>query len=79
MTAFATDITVPGKAAKTKVNRGEFDASASSEEWKFAGLAAAILAAWIGAAAAFGYAGLIVGALTMVAVMYVMLIIISRG
>jgi hypothetical protein len=79
MTAVATNLDLHSKPAKASVNRGKFDASVSKDELQFAGLAVAILALWIGATVLFGYAGLIVGALSMVATMYAMLVIISRG
>ena len=78
MTATATDIDLSSQKTKAP-SRSRFDISVSGEEIQFATLALAILAAWIGAVAAFGFAGLITGALTMVAVMFVMLVIISRG
>ncbi len=79
MTAAATNIDLSSHSTQSAPSRGRFDLSVSREEVQFATLALAILAAWVGAVAAFGFAGLITGALTMVAVMFVMLVIISRG
>ncbi|WP_425092534.1 hypothetical protein [Tropicimonas sp. S265A] len=79
MTAVATNLDLPVKAKKVAVNRGKFDASVSKDELKFAALAAVILTLWIGATVLFGYAGLITGALSMVATMYMMIVVISRG
>lgn len=51
----------------------------TKEELQAFGLIGAIAAVWIGATLLFGFGGLIVGALAMVAVMFVVLILISRG
>jgi len=42
-------------------------------------LAAGIIALWGGAVAIFGYGGLIVGALCMVAIIFAALVLITRG
>lgn len=78
MTAVATDIELSSDTSSAP-SRGRFDLSVSGEEIQFATLALAILAAWIGAFVLFGFAGLISGALTMVAVMFAMLIVIGKG
>lgn len=69
----ATPVTKKAKKAS------RFDISVSNDEFQAIGLALTIIALWGGATAIFGYAGLIIGALTMVAVMYAVLITISRG
>lgn len=48
-------------------------------EWQAAGIVLAIAAIWGGGYALFGFVGLIVPALLMVAVAFVMLVLISRG
>lgn len=78
MTAVATNFEAPTKP-KAKSNGRSFDASVSGDEVQFIALALAVLGAWVGAVLAFGFAGLIVGALSLVAVMFVALILISRG
>jgi hypothetical protein len=51
----------------------------TSDELKTFGLVGAVAGIWIAATVLFGFAGLITGALAMVAVMFVVLVIISRG
>ncbi|MEM8959290.1 MAG: hypothetical protein AAGC86_15930 [Pseudomonadota bacterium] len=52
---------------------------ATPDEIKAYGLVGLIAALWIGATLLFGFGGLITGALIMVAVVFVMMILISRG
>jgi hypothetical protein len=74
-----TPMTAPATAAKSDAKQSRFDFSVSRDEKGAILLALAIIALWAGATVLFGYAGLIVGALSMVATMYALLVIISRG
>ena len=51
----------------------------SSKEFAALALALSVVLLWIGATVAFGYAGLISGALILVAASYCTLVLISRG
>lgn len=79
MTAATTNIDTGSTKARPTRSGRRIDLSISREEVQFAALALSILLAWIGAVVVFGFAGLITGALTMVAAMLTMLVIISRG
>lgn len=79
MTAVATNIDISTEREKASHVGGGFDASISKDELQFILLALIVLGAWIGAVFAFGFAGLIVGALSLVAVMFSVLVVISRG
>lgn len=75
-----TPLSTPArKAAKPVINRGKFDASVDKDELQFIFLALGIIGGWVGATALFGYAGLIICALLMVAALYTTLVFISRG
>ena len=81
MTTISTDAPLSTATPLTQKAKkaSRFDFSVSNEEFQALGLALTIIALWGGATAIFGYAGLIIGALTMVAVMYAVLVTISRG
>jgi len=51
----------------------------TSDEAKTYGVVGGIAAVWIAATLLFGFGGLIIGALAMVALMFVILVWISRG
>ncbi|MCV6596945.1 MAG: hypothetical protein OIF40_07680 [Mangrovicoccus sp.] len=51
----------------------------TSDEAKTFGVVGGIAAVWIAATLLFGFGGLIIGALAMVALMFVILVWISRG
>lgn len=78
MTTLTTNMPLNAPAA-SKAKQGRFDFSVSRDEKGAIALVLAIIALWAGATVLFGYAGLIIGALTMVATMYTVLVIISRG
>ncbi|ABV94127.1 hypothetical protein Dshi_2391 [Dinoroseobacter shibae DFL 12 = DSM 16493] len=74
-----TPISAPAPKSQKVVRESRFDASVNKDEVQFILLALAIIGLWGGATLVFGYAGLIVGALTMVAAIYAALVLISRG
>lgn len=81
MTTLTTNTPISAPAAKPAkvVKERRFDASVNKDELQFILLALVIVALWVGATVLFGYAGLIIGALTMVASLYTLLVVISRG
>lgn len=74
-----TPLTAPATPAETATKESRFDFSVSKDELGAIVLALAIIVLWAGATVLFGYPGLIVGALIIVATMYAVLITISRG
>jgi len=84
MTATSTTVTPlagprPPLAARWRALWRGIDVSATPEERRAGALAAGIIALWGGAVAIFGYGGLIVGALCMVAIIFAALVLITRG
>lgn len=81
MTTLSTNLplTAPAAPAETAKTQSRFDFSVSKDEMGATALALGIIVLWAGSTVLFGYAGLIVGALIMVAAMYAVLITISRG
>lgn len=82
MTTISTDApllpTTPTQSRSATVKR-RFDLSVSQDEFRALGLALTIIVLWAGATAIFGYGGLIIGALCMVALVYAVLVTITRG